>query len=205
MSCLSILKLPKNCNILLSGISKLYIIAFKDLNVLPASNKVYSFDSNGTVNNINIVSGKSFAEIGTIKNSVNCSSSLSKDKQKGISYYTTTVTASISGISKINTDFILSVLTQNVVVAVKTKSGIYKIVGLDNELILSQITAMTGISGEDTNGYTLTFEGNSVNQPFTVNPSLIIPLPDAPTQDLELIYELTNVSIGATEAIFQFD
>lgn len=197
MSCLSLVKLNRSCKGTVGGVKKLFAVAFKDI-------VSYSFDSNKVINTVTFTSGNGFVEIGTIKNSVSFSESLNKDKSKGISFFKNTANISVSEISKDSQTFIKSILYQPVVIVFQTKMGSFHILGLDGFLTLATLDGGTGTSYDDLNGYQLGFEGFSNLLSHFINPAIVIPIPEIPTEDFPVFYELSNVAIGTTEAIFQF-
>lgn len=201
MSCKSLTQLVKNCTArnLVAGAYKLYMIAFNDLQFLSNSTQVYTVDSNNVVNGIGLKSGKNFVEIGALEGSVGLTEVLNVNTTN--KYLTQTVTLSLADLNSDNLYFCKTALNQAVVIIVKAFDNSYFIVGLNGLFELSELNAAID---SDNNGYSLSFSGIDRKLSLAVDPDDIVPIPDQPGTDLELMYELTNVNIGESETVFSF-
>jgi len=165
MACTSLVALPRVCaDGIVGGLEKVYVIAFKDLKaVASGSTDVYSAStSTGTIVQVGLVSGKTFVEIGLLKNTSGLNEKLTKDLTKGTAFFTQTFTLLLSDLTTANNDFIKAVTNQPVAVILKTRTGKYFVAGLNGLLEVSAIDGGTGTAEGDMAGHTLTFEGISL-------------------------------------------
>jgi hypothetical protein len=171
MSCTSILNLIRSCDSSIGGIDKLYIIAFKDLELI--DDKVYTEGSNGVVNDIGLVIGKSFVEVSLLKNTTGLKETLQKDKVRGVSFYTQELSIVLSDLTVENLEFINSILNQPIALILKMKTGTFLFVGFEGGLELRNLEYSTGIAEGDLNGFTLSFGGTSLVSARLVDSSII--------------------------------
>lgn len=164
MACDSIIALPRTCGAdgIQGGLDKLYIIAFKDLEEVstPASpGDVYTLSTGGIVNDIGVVGGKQFVEVGLLINSAGLNETMTKNLQNGTAFQTQTLTLPLAEITSANRTFVQSVMNQPVAFIVKSATGKHYAAGLNGKMELSGLEGGLGIAPGDNNGYTLTFTG----------------------------------------------
>lgn len=175
MACESLITLVKNCGTegLIAGVSKLYMISAKDLKpVSGVTGSAYSVGVNGNITGIGLMSGKTFVQIGTIKNSVGLNEE-GVYNDNGTNYSTETLTVRLTDISSENKAFVKSVSGQEVAAIVLSKSGKYYAVGLNGNMKISAKSGGLGLAEGDDIGYNLTFLGASADGLMIVEPSVI--------------------------------
>lgn len=178
MACISLTALPISCFAGIdAGIQKVYAIAFKDLKAInTGTTEVYSAATNGVVNTVGLVSGKTFVEIGLAKDASGVTEKLTKDIAKGVSFYTQSFTLRLNDLTIENATFIQAVTNQPVAVIYKTRQGKYFIIGLNGLLEVTQSEGGTGTASADGSGFTLTFEGSSPTVAPFIDPTIIASL-----------------------------
>lgn len=158
MACESILTVSLVCSdSLMAGVSKVYLIAAKDLSA--SSGSTYTLATNGMINNIGVASGKTFVEIGVLKNTAG-GNETGVFNENATRYKTVEVPLQITDITADSEKFIDSVFTQDVAGILKSASGKYFAFGLQGGIKLSAYTKSLGVASSDLIGYTLTFSGN---------------------------------------------
>jgi hypothetical protein len=175
MSCESINALPRLCGDgILAGVSKVYMIAFKDLEpVSSATTEVYATSISNIVNEVGLASGKSFVEIGILKNTVGVNETLTKDPTRGTCFFNQSFTLVLGGISNENRTFVETIKNQPVAVIYKARSGNHYVIGLNGDLELASLEGGTGTAPEDLVGYTMTFNGISASLTPLIDSSLV--------------------------------
>jgi hypothetical protein len=160
MACISLVALPRACGTegILGGTEKLYMIAYKDLNVVSGTT-VYTTASSGAVNQIGLDTAKKFVEIGLLKSTTGLNFEYVNNPQTGSSYFTNTLTLVLGNLSVENKAFVDSVKNQPVAIILKARTGKYFVTGLNGQFEVSAITGGTGVSEGDLNGYNITFSG----------------------------------------------
>lgn len=178
MACNSLIALPRSCaEGVLGGLEKAYLIAFKDLEPISSgTTSVYSATTEGVVSQVGVASGKSFVEVGLLKNTAGLTEKLTKDPTKGVSFMTQTFTLVLSDLSIENQTFVKSVKDQPVAAMIKSRTGKYFIIGLNGQMEVTAIDGGTGVAEADLIGYTLTFEGNSPSVAMLIDDSLVASL-----------------------------
>lgn len=165
MACQSLAELTRICGsgAITAGVNQLYLIAYKDLSPMSATNsEVYTMTNAGVVNGIGVTAGSTnkFVTIETTRGSVGAAEKLTKDIQKGSSFITQTLTVTIVGINTENRAFVNSVLNQPVAAILKGRqANSYYVLGLNGQLELSEFDGGTGTAEGDLIGYSLTFTG----------------------------------------------
>jgi hypothetical protein len=174
MACTSLTALPRACGAegTMGGLlSKAYFLAYQDIDTSAGAG--YTLASNGIVSAIATDSGKTFVEVGLLKNTAGVTDTLTKDVTKGLAYFTQNFTLVLSGMSTDNRTFINSVLNQPVVIIMQSRSGNYYAIGLNGLLELSSAEGGTGVAEGDLNGYTLQFSGFDIEPVRLVDSSII--------------------------------
>ncbi|MBS1632685.1 MAG: hypothetical protein JST10_08945, partial [Bacteroidetes bacterium] len=120
--------------------------------------------------------GKSYVEIGLLKNTSGLNEKLTKDPTKGTSFMTQTFTLVLSDLTIENQTFVKSVKDQPVSVIYKSRTGKFFVVGLNGQFEITNIEGGTGTAEADLIGYTLTFEGNSPSVAMLIDDSLVASL-----------------------------
>lgn len=161
MACLSLTSLPLVCGSegVIAGVSRLYMIAHKDLKAVTGSPFPYVIATSGVVNEISLQTGKTFVEVGLIKNTSGINET-GVFNENGTSYSTVELTLSLLDITAENITFVNSVKRQDVAAIAQDKQGRYYAIGFNGGLRTSALTATTGTADADAIGYNLTFTGN---------------------------------------------
>lgn len=161
MACNSLTALPRVCNDgVVAGIEKLYMIAFKDLKAVSSSTtEVYSATTAGVINQVGLVTGKTFVEVALLKSTAGLEEKLTKDNTKGTSFYTQTLKLVLGDLTIENSTFIGSVTNQPVAIIIKTRTGKYFITGLNGQFEVISVEGGTGSAESDLIGYTISFAG----------------------------------------------
>ncbi len=176
MACNSLTALSRACSDgVAAGLDKVYIIAFKDLDIISGTT-VYTTSGTGVVNNIGLASGKTYVEIELLKSTSGLNEKLTKDNTKGTSFFTQTFTIVLGDLTTENATFIKNVTNQPVSVIYKTRTGKHFVVGLNGQFQVSQIDGGTGTAEADLIGHTLTFEGVSLSVAPLLDESLLATL-----------------------------
>ncbi|RZK04520.1 MAG: hypothetical protein EOO46_16495 [Flavobacterium sp.] len=151
------------------------MVAFSDMgpHADSTTGDVYTTATGGTVNAIQMDSGKKFVEIGLLKNTSGLNEALTKDSTKGISFFTQTFTLVLGDVTIENKAFVESVMNQPVAVIIKTRTGKYFAAGLNGLFELASAEGGTGVAETDLIGYTLTFSGLSTGTMKLVDPSIV--------------------------------
>ncbi|WP_449439640.1 hypothetical protein [Pedobacter steynii] len=158
MACVSLTSLPLVCgDVLMAGVQKLYIIANSDLTTI--SGATYTTATNGIINGINTVSGKTFVEVGVLKNTVGANQT-GVFNENGTNYDTVELTVQLTDITPESETFVSSVRGREVSAILKSASGKYFSLGLKGGVKLSALTKGLGTADSDLIGYSLTFSGN---------------------------------------------
>lgn len=162
MACASLIGLQKGCaENLIAGVQTLWMVAAGDLApVSGVTGSAYAVDSNGIVNAIGLESGKTFVEIGILKNTTGLNEEFTIN-ENGTNYSTETLTLKLADITVENKKFVDSVRGQEVAVIVKSRTGKFYTVGLNGLMKLSALTGGLGLAEGDDIGYSLTFTGVS--------------------------------------------
>lgn len=163
MACLSLVSLPLVCGSegVIAGIAKLYMIAYKDLKAVSGSSFPYVVATNNVVNQLGLVTGKLFTEVGIIANTSGINET-GVFNDNGTSYSTIELTLSLLDVTAENLSFVKAVGRQEVAAIAMDKSGRYYVIGLNGNLKVSAMTASLGTADADAKGYNLTFSGNDV-------------------------------------------
>lgn len=176
MACTSLIQLQIACGAEGNpgGLNKAYMIGFSDLVPVAGSpsGEVYTIAA-GMYNEIGLASGKTFVEVGLLKNTAGINAEWTIAPEKGVSYATQTFTLVLAGLTNENRAFVDSVMNRPVAVLVKTKSNSFYAIGLNGQLQLSARTEGTGTALDDMAGYTLTFTGDDNKAILQVDPTLI--------------------------------
>lgn len=177
MACTSLVALPRACGSagVMAGLQKMYIISYADLAAATGATngEVFTTSTGGMVNAIGTVSGKKFVEVGLLRSSSGLNETLTKNLELGIAYLTQTMTLVLSDLTSDNLSFLDSVLSQQVAVILKTRSGQYVVAGLNGQFELEKAEGGTGIKEGDHIGYTLTFNGFSTTPLALVDPTIV--------------------------------
>jgi hypothetical protein len=173
MACNSIVALPRDCSEgVLGGIQKFWIIAHKDLEPVSGTD-VYTVDTDGYVDDIGVVSGKTYVTIGLLKSTAGASTEMTKNDQTGVNFFTNSITLVVSDITKENLDFVKTVRNQPVSIIMKTRTDKYVVYGLNGQLEISAMTGGTGVAEPDLTGFSMTFSGIERQPALLVDPTLV--------------------------------
>jgi len=177
MACNSLSSLPRACSDgSLGGVNKVYIIAYKDLATIVGANDVFSASTSGIVNAVGLASGKTYVEIGLLKDTSGLTEKLTKDNTKGTNFFTQTFSLVLGDITPTNTQFIQDVKGQPVSVIYKTRTNAYFILGLNGQFEITTIEGGTGVASADLIGHTCSFEGISSGTAQLLDPSIVASL-----------------------------
>lgn len=178
MACESLSALPRLCaEGTLGGLNKVYIIAHKDLDAINSgTTEVYSASTNGIVNQVGLASGKTYVEIGLLKNTSGVKETLTKDPTKGTCFFNQEFTLVLGGLSNENRDFVEKVKNQPVSVIYKARNGNHYVIGLEGDLEVSAIEGGTGTAEGDLVGYSITFQGLSSTATPLMDSSIVASL-----------------------------
>ena len=178
MACSSLIQLARVCGAegVVAGTEKLYMVAYNDLVPNSVTQLTYSAATNGVINDIFLASGKTFVEVGLLKETVGVTETLTKSPQNGVAFWTQTLPIVLSDLTTENRLWIESVLNQPVAFLLKTKTNKWLVGGLNGQLELSAAEGGTGVASDSLIGYTITFTGVSTKSLPQVNSTIIADL-----------------------------
>lgn len=127
----------------------------------------------GTDDTITALAGGTFVEWLFRKNTGSLTSTVSSDAAIGNSFATTEVSLQFSKAEATKRLAIQSAINASAVVIVEDMYGQYIYLGLENEVVVSSATMVTGTAATDLNGFTLVFQDVSTKLPLFVDPTLI--------------------------------
>lgn len=127
----------------------------------------------GTDDTITALAGGTFVEWLFRKNTGSLTSTVSSDATIGNSFATTEVSLQFSKAEATKRLAIQSAINASAVVIVEDMYGQYIYLGLENEVVVSSATMVTGTAATDLNGFTLVFQDVSTKLPLFVDPTLI--------------------------------
>lgn len=182
MACTSLVNIANNCERrgIMGGISTAYMMSVADTYSWPgyANGNIYTISEAGYVDSINVIPGKFFVEIGLLK----ATSGIGENGTANINGGFTVEQIFTLVLAEINaevTAWIDNIISQPVIVIVKTITGKYFAAGLNQNMMLASIAGGTGINFTDLNGYTLTFsaiEGRTIRPVLpTLIPEITVP------------------------------
>lgn len=159
MACESLIAYSKECGSIAGGVQRLWLLAYKDLGLIEASNLPYEVGVSGEITDVAFNGDPRFVNVGIIKNTVGISETLTRTVETGTSEITTELTLVISQITTSSRQFAQSLAGGEIVALIQLRSGNYIIAGLDGGLEVSTIAGGSGTAGADLNGYTITLAG----------------------------------------------
>ncbi|RZK22472.1 MAG: hypothetical protein EOO43_09555 [Flavobacterium sp.] len=159
-----------------AGITRLYAIAYGDLQNITGTDEPYAYSTNGLVNNINVQTGKNFVEVGVLKNTSGLVTDTTIDRLTMTGSVKNTFTLVIPGMNQTNSKWIESLFNQPLVFIMKIPSGKYFVVGLNGDLMVDSSTGGTGITGNEMQGNTVTLSSTESRLTPQVDDSIIADL-----------------------------
>ena len=174
MACESLIAYSKECKSTAGGVQRLYLLSYKDLGLIEDSNLPYTSGVTDMITEVAFDNDARFVNVGTIKNTVGITETLTKTPETGTSEVATELTLVISNITSSSRNFAQSLAEGEVVALIQLRSGNYLIAGLDGGLETSTIAGGSGTAGADLNGYTITLSGVE-NQLLRLVDSAIVP------------------------------
>lgn len=176
MACNSITAITRVCGIsLIPGSEKLWLIAHKDLNTVSGTD-VYTVGATGSntwITQIGLDAGKTFVEIGYLRDTASFNGEGTIDIPRGVAFSTNTLTFKLGDVSLDNQTFLETVLTQPVAAILKLRGGKYFALGLGGLFQLSGFSVTSGAGPADEVSYTLTFNEIDGIVPRQINPAII--------------------------------
>lgn len=149
-----------DCNPVLAGIKKVYLGYFDEFNVtLNQSAHTATIEAEGE--------GKFYPFTVTV-NTGGLTSTLTRNDQNGVRYYTNTITVQFTKLEAEKHLEVMAMAAESLIGIVETNDGKYWLVGADSYLTGSNSTAQTGSSFDDLNGYTVELTQRSGYLPFEV-------------------------------------
>jgi nitrogen fixation protein len=137
-------------------------------------------DENGVITgitDITIAEGKKFVEWQFRKNTGSLTSTVTSDTAIGNTFATTEVTLQFTKAEATKRLAIQSAINASAVVIVEDMYGQYIYLGLENEVVVSAATMVTGTAAADLNGFTLTFQDIATQLPYFVEADMVKDLP----------------------------
>lgn len=122
---------------------------------------------------ITIAEGKKFVEWQFRKNTGSLTSTVTSDTAIGNTFATTEVTLQFTKAEATKRLAIQSAINASSVVIVEDMYGQYIYLGLENEVVVSAATMVTGTAAADLNGFTLTFQDIATQLPYFVEASVV--------------------------------
>ena len=130
-------------------------------------------DELGVITQITMASGKHFVQWLFRKNTGNYSTSLTSDPAIGTQTVTTDLNLQFTKAEATKRLEIQSAINAAAVVIIEDMYGQYILLGLDNEVTVTQVNQQSGTAISDLNGYTLTLQDVSLELPHFVDPDII--------------------------------
>lgn len=122
---------------------------------------------------ITLAEGKKFVEWQFRKNTGSLTSTVTSDTAIGNTFATTEVTLQFTKAEATKRLAIQSAINASSVVIVEDMYGQYIYLGLENEVVVSAATMVTGTAAADLNGFTLTFQDIATQLPYFVEASVV--------------------------------
>ena len=166
MGCLSDFTLKGitlDCNPVLAGIKRVYLGYNDQLTITP--------DPQTHTATIAAKSGVENAKLypyDVVANTGGLTSTLTKNEQNGIRYYTNTIAMQFTRLEADKHLEVQAMAAEALVAVVETNDGKYWVVGADSYLSATESTAQTGSSFDDLNGYTISLAARSAYLPFEI-------------------------------------
>lgn len=175
MACTSLTALPLACGggLKKSGLHKLYAVSYNDLQNIAGTDSVYAESTNGLINNINLLTGKFYTEIGLIQNTSGLATAGTFDRATGTGSITQTFTLQLTDMSEENRIWIETVFGQPIALAMKLYNSKYFSIGENGQLYLDSLQGGTGTGAADLQGYTLTFSTMTDKLTRQIDPTII--------------------------------
>lgn len=122
---------------------------------------------------ITLAQGKNFVEWQFRKNTGSLTSTVANDATIGSSFATTEVSLQFTKAEATKRLAIQSAINANAVVIVEDMYGQYIYLGLENDVVVTSATMVTGTAATDLNGFTLVFQDVASQLPYFVESTLI--------------------------------
>ena len=122
---------------------------------------------------ITLAQSKNFVEWQFRKNTGSLTSTVTSDTAIGNTFATTEVTLQFTKAEATKRLAIQSAINASSVVIVEDMYGQYIYLGLENEVVVSAATMVTGTAAADLNGFTLTFQDIATQLPYFVEASVV--------------------------------
>ena len=130
-------------------------------------------DGTEVITAIQMASGKYFVQWLFRKNTGNYSTSLTSDPAIGTQAVTTDLNLQFTKAEATKRLEIQSAINAAAVVIIEDMYGQYILLGLDNEVAVTQVNQQSGTAISDLNGYTMTLQDVSLELPHFVDPDII--------------------------------
>ena len=132
-----------------------------------------NIDEMGVITEITLATGKHFVQWLFRKNTGNYSTSLTSDPAIGTQAITTDLNLQFTKAEATKRLEIQSAINAAAVVIIEDMYGQYILLGLDNEVAVTQVNQQSGTAISDLNGYTMTLQDVSLELPHFVDPDII--------------------------------
>ena len=174
MACSTLQAITRLCPVSVRpGISKMWMIAFKDLYVISGTDVYTVGTSSNLVNAIGVTGSNKFVEIAALRDSNGFDSAYTIAPEKGVYFSTNTLSFKLSDLTVENKLFVDKVAGQPVAAILKSRTNKYYVLGLGGELEATAIQGTSGRATGDDLGYTLTFNETADGVPNGVDPTLV--------------------------------
>lgn len=155
------------CETSFGGIKRVLVANRDDVEVSTTKDEV-----TGEVTGITSINGK-FVQWLFRKNTGSLTSTVTSDTAIGNTFATTEVTLQFTKAEATKRLAIQSAINAGSVVIVEDMYGQYIYLGLENEVVVSTATMVTGTAAADLNGFTLTFQDIATQLPHFVEASIV--------------------------------
>lgn len=152
------------CETSFGGIKRVLVALRDDVTV--------TTDSTG-ITAITLATDKKFVEWQFRKNTGSLTSTVTSDTAIGNTFATTEVTLQFTKAEATKRLAIQSAINASSVVIVEDMYGQYIYLGLENEVVVSAATMVTGTAAADLNGFTLTFQDIATQLPYFVEANIV--------------------------------
>lgn len=127
----------------------------------------------GIITAVSLVNSTKFAEWRFRKNTGSLTSTVTSDPAIGNTVATTEVNLQFTKAEAQKRLDIQSAINASAVVIVEDMYGQFIYLGLENEVVVSNATMVTGTASSDLNGFTLTFQDIATELPHFIEPNIV--------------------------------
>ena len=157
------------CQTSISGLKAIYLTDFE--NVTGVATGEVSGVTGEMITGITMSGSSKFLKYSVKKNTCSFSSELSVNDNG--SYWVTTLNIVLPRMEAAKHAAVSSLVLAEACAIVEDKNGSFWFIGKDNPLTMTSGTAETGVSRDDSNGYTIGLEDESLQPPYEIDPSII--------------------------------